>query len=79
MHAAAFVPMGSNLTSGCAIEAFTLKALILDHKLRQDLIIGDIGIGKAGGIQPFEKPVKLLGGFGFDPDQDRAEIARRFF
>ena len=53
--------------------------LILDHKLRQRFIIGDIGIGKAGGIQPIEKPLKLLGGFGFDPDQDRAEIARRFF
>ena len=53
--------MGYKLTSGCAIGASTLKALILDHKLRQDLIIGDIGIGKAGGIQLFEKPVKLLG------------------
>ena len=66
-------------TANRAIEAFTPKALILNHELRQCFIIGDIGIGKAGLIQPFEKPVKLLGGFGFDPDQDRAEIARRFF
>ena len=66
-------------TANRAIGASNLKALILDHELRQCFIIGDIGIGKAGGIQPFEKPVKLLGGFGFDPDQDRAEIARRFF
>ena len=70
LHSRKTVSLDSNLTSGCAIEAFTLKALILDHKLRQYLVIGDVGIGKAGRIQPFEKPVKLLGGFGFDPDQD---------
>ena len=48
-------------TANRAIEAFTPKALILNHELRQRFIIGDIGIGKAGRIQPFEKPVKLLG------------------
>ena len=57
--------MASKLTNNWATEAFTLKALILDHKLRQDLVIGDVGIGKAGLIQPFEKPVKLLGGNWF--------------
>ena len=50
-------------TANRAIEAFTPKALILNHELRHRFIIGDIGIGKAGLIQPFEKPVKLLGGW----------------
>ena len=50
-------------TANRAIEAFTPKALILNHELRQCFIIGDIGIGKAGLIQPFENPVKLLGGW----------------
>ena len=42
-----------------------LKALILNHKLRQCFIIGDIGIGKSGRIQPYEKTVNLLGGNWF--------------
>ena len=58
--------MGSKWTADCAIQTFTLKALILDHKLRHRFIIGDIGIGKAGGIKPFGKPVKLLRDLGND-------------
>ena len=60
-----------------AIGASNLKALILDHELRQCFIIGDIGIGKAGLIQPFEKPVKLLGGFGFGPQICRGRNKHR--
>ena len=51
-------------TANRAIEAFTPKALILNHELRQCFIIGDIGIGKSGRIQPYEKPSICLAGIG---------------
>jgi hypothetical protein len=43
---------------------------MLNHKLRQQIIIGDIGIGKSRRVQAFEKIIKLFWRFGFNPDQD---------
>ena len=57
-------PSSSPKRTANRAEAFTLKALILNHELRERFIIGDIGIGKAGRIQPYEKPSICLAGIG---------------